>query len=66
MLESLAISTAVFAVLGIAWYGFTAMGLIRPLILPSPGQVISRLEELWRTGPLAPDAGNSIYRIARG
>jgi NitT/TauT family transport system permease protein len=66
VLESLAISTAVFAVLGIAWYGFTAMGLIRPLFLPSPGQVISRLEELWRSGQLAADAGISIYRIGLG
>ena len=66
MLEFLAISTAVFAVLGIAWYGFTAMGLIRPLFLPSPGQVISRLEELWRSGQLAADAGISIYRIGLG
>ena len=29
----------VFAVLGLAWYGVTAAGLVRPLFLPSPGQV---------------------------
>ena len=65
-LEYLAISTAVFAALGIAWYGFTATGMIRPLFLPSPGQVLSRLEELWRSGQLAADAGISIYRIGVG
>ena len=65
-LEYLAISTAVFAALAIAWYGFTATGMIRPLFLPSPGQVLSRLEELWRSGQLAADAGISIYRIGVG
>jgi NitT/TauT family transport system permease protein len=64
--EYLAIATAVFAVLGIAWYGFTASGMIRPLFLPSPGQVIGRLRELWSTGQLAADAGISIYRIGVG
>ena len=63
--EYLAIATAVFA-LGIAWYGFTASGMIRPLFLPSPGQVINRLRELWSTGQLAADAGISIYRIGIG
>ena len=64
--EYLAIATAVFAALGIAWYGFTASGMIRPLFLPSPGQVINRLRELWSTGQLAADAGISIYRIGIG
>jgi NitT/TauT family transport system permease protein len=64
--EYLAISTAVFAVLAVAWYGFTATGMIRPLFLPSPGQVIGRLHELWRSGQLAADAGISIYRIGVG
>src|SRR5262245_21198623 len=64
--EYLAIASAVFAALGIAWYGFTATGMIRPLFLPSPGQVISRLQELWRSGQLAADAGISIYRIGVG
>jgi NitT/TauT family transport system permease protein len=64
--ESLAIATAVFAALAIAWYGFTASGMIRPLFLPSPGQVINRLRELWSTGQLAADAGISIYRIGIG
>jgi NitT/TauT family transport system permease protein len=64
--EYLAISTTVFATLAVAWYGFTATGMIRPLFLPSPGQVIARLQELWRSGQLAADAGISIYRIGVG
>ena len=39
---------------------------MRPLFLPSPGQVLSRLGELWRIGQLAADVGISIYRISLG
>lgn len=64
--EFVAIAAAVFAALALLWFGSTATGLIRPLFLPSPGQVLSRLGELWSTGQLFADMGVSIYRISMG
>jgi NitT/TauT family transport system permease protein len=53
-------------VLAVLWYAATAAGLVRPLFLPSPGQVINRLAELWRSGQLTADVSISIYRITLG
>jgi NitT/TauT family transport system permease protein len=64
--EFLRIAVTVFAVLALAWYGFTVGGFIRPLFLPSPSQVLSRLGELWATGQLFADIGISLYRITFG
>ncbi|WP_119388374.1 ABC transporter permease [Taklimakanibacter lacteus] len=64
--EFLGIAVAVFAVLGLLWFATTAAGLVRPLFLPSPGQVLSRLGELWASGQLLADMGISIYRITLG
>jgi NitT/TauT family transport system permease protein len=64
--EFLGIATLVFAVLALVWFAVTAGGLIRPLFLPSPGQVLSRLGELWASGQLFADIGISIYRITYG
>ena len=55
--EYLGIAALVFAVLALAWFGFTLGGFIRPLFLPSPGQVLSRLAELWASGQLFADIG---------
>ena len=60
------IATLVFAVLALAWFAVTAGGLVLPLFLPSPGQVLSRLAELWGSGQLFADIGISIYRISFG
>lgn len=64
--EFLGIAAAVFAVLGLLWFVSTAAGLVRPLFLPSPGQVLARLGELWASGQLMADMGISIYRITLG
>jgi NitT/TauT family transport system permease protein len=64
--EFLGIAVAVFAVLGVLWLAVTAAGLVLPLFLPSPGQVISRLAELWASGQLLADLSISIYRITLG
>ena len=64
--EFLCIAAAVFAVLGLLWLSSTAMELVRPLFLPSPGQVLARLGELWASGQLFVDMGISIYRITLG
>lgn len=64
--QFLAVAAVVFAALGALWYASTAAGLVRPLFLPSPGQVINRLVELWGTGQLAADVSISIYRITLG
>ncbi|MGH6874016.1 MAG: ABC transporter permease [Aestuariivirgaceae bacterium] len=64
--QFLGVAALVFAALAALWYASTAAGLVRPLFLPSPGQVISRLAELWRTGQLGADVSISIYRITLG
>ena len=64
--EFLGIAAAVFAVLAVLWFATTAAGLVRPLFLPSPAQVLSRLGELWASGQLLADMGISIYRISLG
>jgi NitT/TauT family transport system permease protein len=64
--QFLGVAALVFAALAALWYASTAAGLVRPLFLPSPGQVINRLAELWRTGQLTADVSISIYRITLG
>jgi NitT/TauT family transport system permease protein len=64
--EFLGIAAAVFAVLALLWFASTAAGLVRPLFLPSPGQVLARLGELWDSGQLMADMSISIYRITLG
>ena len=54
------------ALLVLAWLLVTALGLVKPLFLPSP---LSVLEEAWRqvsTGILFQDAAISTYRIVIG
>ncbi len=54
------------AILLCAWFVVTALGLVKPLFLPSPASV---LEEAWRqisTGILFTDAAISTYRIVVG
>jgi NitT/TauT family transport system permease protein len=64
--EFLLIAAAVFAGLGLLWFVSTALELVRPLFLPSPGQVLARLGELWASGQLLADMGISLYRITLG
>ena len=64
--EFIGIAAAVFLVIGLIWYLITAAGLVRPLFLPSPAAVISRLGELWASGQLLQDLAVSIYRISTG
>lgn len=57
---------AVPILLVVAWWAVTAMGIVRPLFLPSP---IAIVEEGWRQierGILVSDAAVSIYRILMG
>jgi len=54
------------ALIVIVWLAVTAMGLVRPLFLPSPLAIV---EEAWRqisTGILFSDAAVSTYRIMVG
>jgi len=64
--QFLGVAALVFAALAVLWYAATAASLVRPLFLPSPGQVINRLAELWRSGQLTADVSISIYRITLG
>ncbi|WP_173087796.1 ABC transporter permease [Devosia sp. 1635] len=50
----------------LVWWAVTALGLVKPLFLPSPYAI---LEEAWRqisTGILLQDASVSVYRILAG
>ncbi len=64
--EFLRIASLVFAVVALIWFSITVTGFIRPLFLPSPAQVLSRLALLWSSGQLFIDIGISVYRITFG
>jgi NitT/TauT family transport system permease protein len=64
--EFVGIAAAVFVGLGVVWWLVTALGLIRPLFLPSPGAVVIRLGELAASGDLVEDTLVSVYRISVG
>jgi NitT/TauT family transport system permease protein len=64
--EFVGIAAAVFVGLGLLWWGVTALELIRPLFLPSPGAVVTRLGELAASGDLFEDTLVSVYRISVG
>ena len=64
--EFLGIAALVFVLLAIAWYAVTAAGQVRSLFLPSPGQVLGRLSDLWQRGQLGADVSVSLYRITIG
>ena len=64
--EFLGIAAVVFFVLTVLWLAATNSGIIRPLFLPSPQQVISRLVQLAASGQLFADMAISIYRISVG
>lgn len=61
-----ALSVAVFAVLGAAWWAASATGLVKPIFLPGPGAVWARMAELSANGTLWNDAAISIYRMLAG
>jgi len=48
------------------WWGVTALGLVRPLFLPGPGDVLAEGLRQAREGILWADASVSIYRITVG
>ncbi|MBK5947308.1 nitrate transport permease nrtB [Rhodobacter veldkampii DSM 11550] len=54
------------ALLLLAWWLVTELGLVRPLFLPSPGEVAAAGWQQWSDGTLAQDASVSIYRIVVG
>jgi NitT/TauT family transport system permease protein len=61
-----AAGVAVPLALLLVWWAVTALGLVRPLFLPSPGAVVA---EGWRqitTGILLQDAAVSLWRILIG
>ncbi len=62
----LLISIAVFALLFAIWWASTATGWVKPIFLPSPGAVWSKMVELALDGTLWTDAGISIYRMLVG
>lgn len=50
------------AVIFILWAVVTATGMVKPLFLPSPGQVLSTLMALLAGGDLWGDAGSTLWR----
>lgn len=60
------ISASAFLVLIAVWLLVTGFGLLKPIFLPSPAAVLSRLGKLAADGTLASDVGDSVYRIMVG
>jgi NitT/TauT family transport system permease protein len=64
--EFTAIAAIVFTGLTVLWWTATALRLVPPLFLPSPGAVLSRLYDLGVSGKLLDDTLISVYRITVG
>lgn len=62
----LGIAVAVFAGLLAIWWVASATGLIKPIFLPAPGAVWTRLVQLSADGTLWSDAAISLYRMLVG
>ncbi|MEZ5839968.1 MAG: ABC transporter permease [Hyphomicrobiales bacterium] len=62
----LAIAVSVFVGLGLVWWAATASGVVKPIFLPSPESVVSRLYQLAVDGTLWTDLAASMYRILVG
>jgi NitT/TauT family transport system permease protein len=62
----LLIAVCVFALLFAFWWSATATGWVKPIFLPSPGAVWTKMVELTLDGTLLNDAGISIYRMLVG
>jgi NitT/TauT family transport system permease protein len=62
----LAIALTVFAALLVLWWAATASGYVKPIFLPTPGAVWSKMAALSADGTLWQDAGISIYRMLVG
>lgn len=60
------IAVAVFALLFAVWWAATSSGWVKPIFLPSPGAVWTKMVELAIDGTLWSDAGISIYRMLVG
>ncbi|WP_051208927.1 ABC transporter permease [Propionicicella superfundia] len=50
----------------LVWYLVTALGLVSPMILPAPGDVLSAGLDLARSGQLAADTWASVERVMIG
>lgn len=60
------IAPLVFVVLIAVWEGLSVMGWISPLVLPSPREIFTALQELWRSGELWLHMSASLQRLAIG
>lgn len=50
----------------ILWWTISISGLVKPLFLPSPGQVLQAIQRLWVSGDLAKDIAASLFRVLSG
>jgi NitT/TauT family transport system permease protein len=50
----------------ILWWTISTSGLVKPLFLPSPGQVLQAIYKLWVSGDLPKDIGASLFRVLSG
>lgn len=64
--QFLVIAAAVFAGLFVLWWLATAQRWVKPIFLPSPGEVVDRLATLSHEGKLWDDLGVSVRRIMVG
>ena len=60
------IAPLVFVILIALWEGLSRIGWINPLVLPSPAEIFTALQELWRSGDLWRHMGASLQRLAIG
>ena len=60
------IAVCAFLLLLAAWTIVATFGLVRPIFLPSPLAVVTKLVKLAQDGTLGNDVAVSVYRISIG
>ncbi len=60
------ISACAFILFFALWWGINASGFVRPIFLPSPAAILTRLATLAADGTLLADIASSSYRIGVG
>ncbi len=60
------LSCSTFAIVIALWCFLSYGGKVSPLILPTPGAVLSAAARLWSSGELWPDMKISVFRISMG
>lgn len=63
---SMTLKITLFVAIGLAWWGTTALGLVKPLFVPAPATVARAFVSMYVEGGFLADLWVSVYRVAIG